>query len=197
MEEYKPNSNKFKAEQKEAETKKTIEKVVSGTAKVKKKSELHKFADVLIQEDVRNVKDYIFMDVLVPALKKAISDIVTNGIDMILYGETGKTKKSSTSKISYRNYYERKEDRRDIHSRSSYAYDDVILQSRGEAESVLESMNDILDQYRIVSVADFYELAGVTASYTDNNFGWMDLSRASVVRAYDGYVIKLPKAVPL
>lgn len=59
-----------------------------------KKSEMQKFADVFISEDVNNVKSYIVMDVLVPAIKKAISDIVTNGIDMILYGETGKSKRT-------------------------------------------------------------------------------------------------------
>lgn len=93
MEEYKPNSHKSKEEQKNLVPEKRVEKVISGTVKSKKKSEMQKFADVFISEDVNNVKSYIVMDVLVPAIKKAISDIVTNGIDMILYGETGKSKK--------------------------------------------------------------------------------------------------------
>ena len=102
MEEYKPNSHKSKEEQKNLVPEKRVEKVISGTVKSKKKSEMQKFADVFISEDVNNVKSYIVMDVLVPAIKKAISDIVTNGIDMILYGETGKSKKNSTaSKVSY------------------------------------------------------------------------------------------------
>ena len=54
---------------------------------------MQKFADVFISEDVNNVKSYIVMDVLVPAIKKAISDIVTNGIDMILYGKLGNQKR--------------------------------------------------------------------------------------------------------
>ena len=93
MEEYKPNSHRSKEERKESIPEKHVEKVISGTVKPKKKSEMQKFADVFISEDVNNVKSYIVMDVLVPAIKKAISDIVTNGIDMILYGEAGKSKK--------------------------------------------------------------------------------------------------------
>lgn len=93
MEEYKPNSHKSKEEQKNLVPEKRVEKVISGTVKPKKKSEVQKFADVFISEDVNNVKSYIVMDVLVPAIKKAISDIVTNGIDMILYGEAGKSKR--------------------------------------------------------------------------------------------------------
>ena len=72
MEEYKPNSHKSKEEQKNLVPEKRVEKVISGTVKSKKKSEMQKFADVFISEDVNNVKSYIVMDVLVPAIKKAI-----------------------------------------------------------------------------------------------------------------------------
>ena len=115
MEDYKSNSNRSKENNKEAQPEKKIEKVVSGTVQTKKKSELQKIADTFIQEDAKNVKSYILMDVLVPAVKKDISDIVTNGIDMILYGETGHSKKKgNASKVSYRSYYDSpREERRD------------------------------------------------------------------------------------
>lgn len=169
--------------------------------KSRKKSEIQKFADVFIQEDAQKVKSYILMDVLVPAVKKAISDIVTNGIDMILYGETGRTKKSGTaSKVSYRSYYDKRDDRRDYGSsrtRTGYDYDDVILDNRGEAEEVLSRMDELIATYGLVSVADFYDLVGITGSYTDNKYGWTDIRNASVVRVRDGYTIKLPRALPL
>ena len=75
MEEYKPNSHKSKEEQKDLVPEKRVEKVISGTVKPKKKSEMQKFADVFISEDVNNVKSYIVMDVLVPAIKKAIYEV--------------------------------------------------------------------------------------------------------------------------
>ena len=84
MRDYKPNSHRFKEEQKESSEKK-VEKVVTGKVKTKKKSEVRKLADIFIPGDISNVKSYILMDVLVPAVKKAISDIVVDGIDMILY----------------------------------------------------------------------------------------------------------------
>lgn len=70
MEEYKPNSHKSKEEQQTAPPEKKVEKVVSGSVKSRKKSEIQKFADVFIQEDAQKVKSYILMDVLVPAVKK-------------------------------------------------------------------------------------------------------------------------------
>ncbi|MEG1523874.1 MAG: hypothetical protein RR475_02485 [Clostridia bacterium] len=200
MEEYKPNSYKSKEEQKTSDKK--IEKVVSGTTKTKK-NEARKWKDVFISEDVGNVKSYVLMEVLVPALKKAISDIVTNGIDMILYGEPGRTKKSSPgSKVSYRSYYESRNDREysdRCKARTGFDYDDIIFETRGDAEAVLSSMNDIIDVYRVVSVGDLYDLADVsTTNYTVNRYGWTDLSSADVTRTREGdYVLKLPRALPI
>ena len=201
--EYKPNSHKYKENvQKDALEKKHVEKVVKGTAKVKKKTEMRKFADIFISEDVKNVKSYVLMDVLVPAIKKAISDIVTDGIDMILYGGNGKRSKNSTSsKISYRNYYDRRDDHRpSVGSsgvRTGYSHDDIVLESRAEAEEVLARMDELIDTYGVVSVADLYDLVGITGNYTDNKYGWTNVRNAEPVRVRDGYLLKLPKAAPI
>jgi len=202
VENYKPNSHKSKEEQQEALAERKVEKVIKGSAKTKKRSDVKKFADVFISEDAGNVKSYIIMDVLIPAIKKAISDIVTNGIDMMLYGEAGRSKKKSpASKISYRSYYESDNDRRrdysSIRTRSTYEYDDIVLDNRGEAESVLSTMDELVETYGMVSVADLYELVGIQGSYTDNKYGWTkNIRNASVVRVRDGYLLKLPKALP-
>lgn len=200
MEDYRSNSHKSKLSDSKNEKKK-IDKVVRGNVKTKKKSEIKKFTDIFLSEDVDDVKSYIMFDVLIPAVKKAISDIVVNGIDMLLYGETGHTKKSSTgSKVSYRSYYERERDRYPS-SRSSvrggYDFYDITLDNRGEAEEVLARMDDLMDTYGIVSVADLYDLVGEPSNYTDNKYGWTDIRNASVVRTRDGYMLKLPKALPI
>lgn len=197
MSEYAPNSNKFKKEQAE---RKKIQKVVSGKVRTKKKSELSKLSDIFIAEDVRNVKSYVLMDVLVPAVKKAIYDIVTDGVDMILFGGTGgKRKRSTADRVSYNRYYgdqNRRSDERSSVSRG-YSFDDVILDTRPEAEEVLSAMDGILDAYGIVTVADLNDLVGVTGQYTDNKYGWNSLRTAEVIHVRDGYMLKLPRAVPI
>lgn len=203
MNDFKPNSHRFKEEQKESAEKKKVEKVISGKVKTKKKSEISKFADVFISEDASNVKSYIFMDVLVPAIKKAISDIVTDGIDMILYGETGRTKKRSSSNssyISYNRYSDRRDDRRSDSSYravSRYDFENITLDNRGDAEEVLERMDELLDAYGIVTVSDLYDLVGITGEFTDNKYGWTSLRNAEIVRVRDGYKLKLPRVTPV
>lgn len=199
MEDYKPNSHKAKAET--AVTEKKVEKAVAGPVKVKKKSEMSKLKDIFISEDAGNVKSYVIMDVLIPALKKAVSDIVTNGIDMILYGETGCNKRNSTaSNVSYRSYYDRRDDDRRYSSNrtvSGYSYNDIILETRGEAEEVLSRLDELIETYKVATVADLYDLVGITGNYTDNKYGWTNIRNAEAVRVRDGYVLKLPKALPI
>lgn len=76
-------------------------------------------------------------------------------------------------------------------------FENITLASRADAEEVLDSMNEMLDLYDIVSVADLYDLVGIEGQHTDNNYGWTDLSRATVVRTSDGYLLKLPKPSPI
>lgn len=200
--EFTPNSHKYKEEQKAlAEKKKQITKVTTGTVKTKK-NEVRKFTDVFISEDIANVKDYIFMDVLVPAIKKAISDIVRNGIDMILYGEAGRSKdRRNGDYVSYRSYSDRDrrdEDRGVRRTRTGFSYDDIVLETRGEAEEVLSQMDDCIREYGLVSVGDLYDLVGISdPNYMKNKYGWTNLHNAEVIRIRDGYLLKLPKAIPL
>lgn len=200
-EEYKSNSHRSKEGKTEALTdRKKVEKVVHGRVRTKPKSGVSKITDVFISEDAANVKSYIVMDVLVPAVKKAISDIVRDGIDMILYGESrGRKSSLASGYVSYRDY-SRSDDRdrfRDSRSRSSYAHDDIILDSRGEAEEVLTRMDELIDTYGNVSVADLYDLVGKSSEYTDNKYGWTNIRNAEPIRVRDGYMLKLPKALPI
>ena len=194
---YKPNSHKSKAEQPAVE-KKQIEKVVRGTVKTKPKSGLSKFAG-----DVgANLTRYAWEDVLLPSLKKAVTDIVKDGIDMIMYGETRGRRSSSgaSSYVSYRDYSRRDDDRRDrgvSRTRTGYAPDDITLESRGEAEEVLSRMDELIETYGVVSVADLYDLIGKTCQYTDNKYGWTNIRNAEPIRVRDGWLLKLPKALPI
>lgn len=198
MEEYKPNSHKSKENRREPLSEKKVEKVITGSARAKKKNGIEKLAKVFIPEDVQDVKSYILIDVLIPMVKDAALDIIKT----LFYGEAGHGKRNSAaSKVSYRSYYEKENDRRRDYgssvTRTGYNYDDFILDSRGEAEDVLSRMDELIGTYGLVSVADLYDLVGIPGNYTDNKYGWTDIRSASVVRAREGYLIKLPKALPL
>lgn len=205
---YPPNSRKYREEQSgpksPAPEEKRVKKIVKTPVKTKK-NEMRRFADIFISEDASNVKNYIFMDVLVPAIKKAIYDIVTNGIDMFLYGGTGRSKNTTSgNKVSYRSYFDQKtaadpgyHGSENNRSRGGLDYDDIVFGSRGEAEAAIQQMMDTIDRYTLVRVADLYDMVDLTAPITAQKYGWMSLKNAEVKRTRDGYILKLPRAVPL
>lgn len=203
MNDYKPNSNRFKEEQKNKQNKqpeKRVDKVTTGKVVAKKKNAFNKLADEFISEDARNVKSYVFGEVLIPAIKKAIFDIITDGIDMILYGGSkGHKKRSTADRVSYRNYYDSDNRARESRYTASprYSTDDIVLASRSEAEDVLSRMDELMDTYGLVRVADLYDLVGLPGDYTDNRYGWTNIRNAEIVRVRDGYMIKMPRAVPI
>lgn len=202
MEEYRSNSNKMR-EENHLEEREKLKPVIKGKA-VRKENGFKKIMGGIISEDAGNVGTYILGEVIFPNLKKVISDIVTDGIDMILYGESRKNKKYNTAdKVSYRNYYDsdNRRDYRDPVSRSNrYSFDDIILKdvSRAEAQEVLYRLNELHRRFGMVSVADLYELVGIDDdNYMNNGYGWFDISSASISRVRDGYMIKMPRVTPL
>lgn len=197
---YKPNSHKFKEEQKINAAEKKVEKVISGKAVLRKKSTFSKIADEFISDEAKNIKSYVFGEVLIPAIKKAISDIVTDGIDMILYGGSrGKSKRSTADRVSYRNYYDepRTKSAGSV-TDTRLSFDEVFVDNRGEAQDILERMEEIIEQYQVASVADLYELAGIrNDNFMTHKYGWTSIRNADVIRVRDGYIIKMPKAMPI
>ena len=197
---YASNSHKSREEQAASEGRQKLDKVVTGTAKTRKKNDIRKFADVFISEDAKNVKQYVLMDIVVPTIKKAIigaNDMILNGGNSTVGGH------STTSKVSYRKYYDepRSTDRyrqADTRPRTRFDHEDIVFESRGEAEAVLVQMGEVIDIYGFVTVADMYDLAGLTEPYTANKYGWTNIRSAEIVRINGGgYVIKLPKASPI
>lgn len=203
MEDYKPNSHRSKVEQQSTDnSERKLEKVVKGTVKTKKKNELRKLTDVFISEDASNVKSYVLMDVIVPAIKNALYDVVVDGIGMILGKSTRDTRYGggTRERTSYGSYYSQKDNDRygsSVRARTAFDYDDIIFRTRGDAEVVLDQLFAELRKYGLVRVGDLYDLAGLSAPYTANDYGWTNLRNADVVHVRDGWIIKLPKAMPI
>lgn len=199
--EYKPNYHGYSEEsENNISVDKKAGKVIEGTVKRKKKSKL---ANIFKTDDAHGVISYIFSEIIKPALKKSLDDIFTNGGNMILnglrtllWGKDGKPK-DTASKISYREYYDNRRKVPDLPVKFGYSYDDVVFTSRGDAEDKLSLMEEIISQYGMISVADYYDCCGVDSNYTDNKYGWTDIRGASIIRVREGYIIKMPKAMPI
>ena len=197
MSENKSSANTIKPPQKR------IEKVVSGAAKARQKNAVNKLANNFFAEDIKTVTSCAVSDVVVPLLKKALYEGLNAAWGMLLYGKSGRSsnKNDSRGRPSYQGYYD---DRREYsdgvpanRKPLEYAADDLWLEDYGDAENVLYQMRAYLSDYGTLSVAEAKQFAGIQYEYTDNAYGWTDLRSAYVHRVRDGYLIVLPKAVPI
>lgn len=202
MPDYPDNSHSAREQRQDsAQPERKLEKVVNGETKTRKKSEVKKIASIFVPEDTENVKSYILTDVIIPGIKNAIADVVS----IMLFGEVGRLGRSGRnngSKISYQKYYrDDKDDRRDYgrpRAAAGFEYDDILFETRGDADLVLDQLESAIANYGIASVADLYDLAGITCrSYTANKYGWTDIRNAKVVRTRDGYILQLPRTVQI
>jgi hypothetical protein len=184
---------------------KKVEKIVTGKVTTRKKSGFSKLTGRIISDDARNIKSYIVEDVIIPAVKNTILDTIINSATIAFGGSRAK-KNSIAGKVSYRNFYDRRDisplsaDRRAIdepRGRHTYDYEEILLESRVEAQEVLDRMDELIDRYRMVSVGDLYDLVGVTGNYTDNKYGWTDIHTARVVPVRGGYILDLPRPTAL
>ena len=188
----KGNSHKSK----EALPEKKVEKVITGEARTKKKTELEKMADTFLVEDRSKARDHIINDLLVPAVKNFIIDMIT----VLLKGSSSSGASARTvDRVSYRNY-DRDYDRNRVvasTARRAYAYDDVVLKNRGDAEMILDQMRDVIYTYGFASIADLYEFARLKSNYTDTKYGWSDLRDADILEVRGEWLIKMPRVTPI
>lgn len=72
-------------------------------------------------------------------------------------------------------------------------YQDIVSPTQQAAEILLANMYDTLNQFRVVAVADLYEMAGLTPAISDNSYGWYNLDGARISKVRDGYLLELPR----
>ena len=176
-----------------------VEPVISGGARIAKKSTFKKIFAKFFGDYHPESGDTIFTSVVVPQIKKMLDD----SWHMFLFPNGGNTRKTDrASRISYRGYYDSRDDYPTEPTKPMPAnamdYDDVIFETRGKAERVLEGMFEMIDTYKVVSVADFYDLAEIRDfTHTTNKYGWTDLRSAKVISYGREYKIRLPRAMPI
>lgn len=209
---YPANSKKQKeaAKTDSTEERQKPQAVVSSDAvKTRKRPLSKKIAETFTGDDAKSVGNYVLFDVVLPAAKSMISEAVSQGVERMLFGDVrGRTRPGQGLGAGRTNYSYNKpgtvrnapgENRRDFSNRgrSTHDFDEIILDTRGDAETVLFGLRNILEDYPQVSVADLYSLLDITGSFTDNKWGWYDLRDANIIRARNGYLIDLPRPVEL
>lgn len=187
---------------------KVVERVIVTDVIVHKKGLGRKMKDLFIAADFKTVVRLVAADVLLPAAKNMLYDAWTATGQRTLFGETSTRHRglnmgprvtyNSPINRGYRDSPLRNAPTVSPDPRSSrIARDEFVISTREEAELVLEAMNDIIEKYDVVSVADLNELIGQATSPIDVRFGWTNLKNVQIQQLREGFLINFPQAEPI
>lgn len=196
---------------------KRVKQVVT-TASKRKTPIGEKLAKTFLKGDnLENIGQFLVQDVVIPAIVDTVVDFIQRGTNMLFYGDNssrGTSRNITMNRNRNREQYNRisslgaSGSRRDAgvqqRGRTEYnrvykGYEGLFIESRGDAEEILDSMDNLVQDYDCVSVADLYDLVGITTNYTDNKWGWYkaDVACATIRRVRGGWTIDLPEPEPL
>lgn len=174
--------------------------------KPKKKKFGQKMKEAMFSEDIGNgsVTEYVFFKILIPSVKRILSDMANTAINMAL-GLDPKTRTiqanthtANASVYRDRNYsrgYSASEQNR----RSAVS---ELVWDEATANDIFNQMSDLIERYGNCSLADAYSIMGLgdRICRTDRNWGWTSMRGADVVavdRLDDRWIIDMPPARPL
>lgn len=188
---------------------KNITRVTSGDAVRRKRSLRKQFLGTFIAGTPKAAFSYVLMDVLLPAAQDMVAEAFgqfgeklfrgasrrhSSGGSTPYSGPTGFVQYNRQTTASRLTGPQRAMSRQ---ARAQHNFDEIVLESRAEAEAVIDRLFDLVRQYDTASVADLYELVGFPSAHTDHKWGWTNLSGAGVSRVRGGYLLDLPDPHPL
>ncbi len=193
-----------------------MEPVVTGGVHVKKRTAKTILKAIFVPQDVEKVCDYIVFDVVIPKCKNVVFDLGNSILSAIIYGDSGPVHStpfgqgSGVQRVSYSSYSSNNSNGQTNYQRigrvgaarneqmNRAIFEDVIFDSKVDADMVLQKLNEAIAAYGVVSVNDAYDTCDLTAPYTYNNYGWTSLNSAYVDRNRRGeWIIHFPLALPI
>lgn len=194
-------------------TERVVEQVVANEVTSRKKSIGRRLKELIIGGDSKTALNYVITDVIVPQAKDMLAEALSQGFERVIYGENRNGRRRSGTRptttpnyTNYNRYSSRgnnpigrsgREDRPTA-SIQSRDIDDIIFATEIEADTVLDRLYDLVQEYGMVSIADLHSLIGWSSSHTDQKWGWETLQGSGVQRVRGGgYAMNLPKPHPL
>lgn len=178
------------------------EKIISGTARLRKQSVGDKLATLFFDDEFSNVKKYLMFDMIIPGIK----EMILGSLEMMFFGSSRRSSRSSRSSydrrgsvVDYGSYSRgRREERRpEAHyEKEQITMDDIDFDTRADAQKVLDELRRDIDMYREATLAAYYQYSGVTNNdFTANDRGWKDLDMPITPRRVRGgrYILDLPR----
>lgn len=151
-----------------------------------------------LAREVRNIGNSLFAEIVMPAIKSAVVDFFSNGVNMMMFGSDSQPRRGQPRSYN-KQYRERRRSGGRQRSpnrrieRTQEVFEDIFFDRRDDAQLVLGRMMELVADYGQASIGDLYSLVGLASNITHEGWGWDDLSRVRVHYSSEGYVVDFPE----
>lgn len=159
-----------------------------------------RLSDIFTPEDTSSVASFVFTRLIIPRLQVLAVDTINAVARAIFLGErtSEPSRKTPGGYTSYQGYYggEKKSAAKLGSSKKtngSFQFQEVVVDSYGDAQLILDRLDEQLDDQGYVTVSYLYEASGLPCPFTGNYYGWENISSARIVTDSDGYRIEMPE----
>lgn len=177
--------------------------VVSGASPVKRPA-TQRFLDYMFAESPKEIAKRVLTQTVGPRLKLSAYEAFDGMLSGLLFGGAGKPMGGllqtpamrggginyagiSTGQSALQQAQLANQARPNVGN-----YRDLVLDTPDKAEILYANLIQLHNQYRMVTVADLWEMAGLTPEPSMNAYGWHSLEGARITKDLRGFVLQLP-----
>lgn len=183
---------------------KKVQAPVASGAKLVKRPATKRFMDFMFAESPKDVSRNIGKNVVVPHIKRGVQEAFNAFINGMFWGggqNPGQAFMQGTVLRPGMTSYNLMSQpsgpmgmaQAAVSNRTAGNYQDIVFPTMQMAEAVLANLYELFNQYRMVSVGDLYELAGIKGEISDNAIGWTSLDGARITAQGAGFLLSLPR----
>lgn len=202
LEAIKPNSDEYRSAMAKNEEREHLKPLVAADSVVSTKPTLlRKLTSRFIKTDAKDIKNYVISEVIVPGLQNAFLDTIAMmfGKSVDSYDKDRRSGRKRNYSSSYKgtdySSRSRRDDNRDYDRDDDRVdYRNIILKDRRDAEDIVNTMKDIIDEDGKVTVAQLLDLVGCESEFTDLRWGWTSPRDIRVTRVRSGFLIDVERA---
>lgn len=155
-----------------------------------------KLKEAVFGENVKNVPEHVFFNIIIPNVMRMFGDSITGALNMTFRNFGRSISRDRDDDSPYRRYdrdYDRRRSERRAPSGADIDFDDYIFSSREGVEYVIDRLNDLLDRYPEITVANVCDEVGRTPRSIDNKWGWRSVRDFEAARVDGGWVLSVPR----
>lgn len=167
------------------------------SSKKVKRSLTDRFLDLFVEKDISKIKNYATEKVIKPKIRSIIVDIIC-----YLFGTTPNTVENIKSVVDSVSYDQMYTGTANVSPTATMlgSFPNLKYKTESDATLVLIKMREIISKYGLITINNWYDISQQEAGANYQlfcNYGWRDLSTATVYQSGGWWYLQLPKAQPI